>query len=150
MRAIYNTNTHSATQASTHSARNSRKEPPAAPRDYRHRGSNPGVRTRAEVSGHSATLPAPCLAPTAAYGFRGRAEKDNKSPLNTHYKKFSAAPPPIAACDYTRTLNDTHTRVRASTHTPHKFTTQTRLYTTCDSKQGLNSLVLTTNSTQHN
>ena len=82
-RAIHNTNTHSVTRASTHSARNSRKEPPAAPRDYRHVDSNLGVNARAEVFGHSATLPTSCLALTAAYGLRGWAEKHKQSALNT-------------------------------------------------------------------
>ena len=50
-------NAHSATRANTHSARNTRKGPPAAAGDYSRQGWNPRHQVGAGRSTHSTTLP---------------------------------------------------------------------------------------------
>ena len=139
--APYTTQTHTRRRGRTHTARVKPKNKLAAAHEkYQTRGSNPGLHGACQRSwplGHITY---------GLYCAGGRLRswpphgKTQGNVGKTQYKNLWAAPPPLAEVDYTRMLDDTHARMRVHTHTRHKLTIQTRLYTTNNSKQGLNSI----------
>ena len=137
-RALHNTNAHSAARANTHSARKTEKQTGGGARKVPDPGFEPGSPRRlpallAARPHHLRVIPCRLRTWPPHGKTQGNVGK-------TQYKNLWAAPPPLAEVDYTRMLDDTHARMRVHTHTRHKLTIQTRLYTTNNSKQGLNSI----------
>ena len=119
-----------------------------APEQWWPQECNPGCRTRAKRLGHSATQPKQTSAPTAAYRFGGRA-KNHKGVLGKqNLKLFLAAPPPLAEYEHICALNQPHSRMRVHTHSRHKLTTQTQLYSKKNQKQGVNPIHNLPNTTK--
>ena len=142
--AIHNTNAHSTTRANTHSARKTQKQTGGSARDCQLRDSNPGLHRGRQMPWPLGHAPyAMCGDDRHIYLFGRRAEK-HKGVLPKHNVKIFGRrrrrSPKPTTLDFTRTLEHTHTRLRVHTHTQHKLAIQTRLYTTNNSKQGINSI----------
>ena len=140
----YTTQTHTRRRGRTHTARVKPKNKLAAAPEF----ANSGIRTQDSTAGarclrRSAMLPTLCAVTIAGYSFGRRAEK-HKGVLPKHNVKIfwgrRRRSPKPTTLDLTRTLEHTHTRMRVHTHTQHKLAIQTRLYTTNNSKQGINSI----------
>ena len=138
--AIHSRNAHSATRTNKHSKRNNQRKEMHARGECWPWDLNTGLHGACKMHwqlGHAEPWHdrrRRVLRDLAA------VQRDTRSVAKTQYEQFWAAPPPLAEYKHIRALDCAHTRVQEHTHTRQSVTTQIQLYTTNNSKQGLNSI----------